>query len=204
MPLSEALMPTSAAGRFPLPRQHHPGDPPGMKPPFCNGRCVVKAFVERWSVRRVGASVRGRRGVAIIMGSVRTGRFNLRREVTRKARRRGGLRPDLVRRPGEGTSAQGRGVWCPVLKGCCCGLLGSVGLGRRQADGGVADGGVEGRLVDEHAMHDHGELAGQGDLGLAHADPPGERLDPVLWELRCHCMKPLVSEAKLACTPEIR
>src|SRR5215510_285840 len=45
---------------------------------------------------------------------------------------------------------------------------------------GRGGGRIEWCSVDQHAMHDHGELAGERDLGLVHADALGEPCSPAL------------------------
>src|SRR5579863_939864 len=70
-------------------------------------------------------------------------------------------RPDLIHRPGEGTSL--REGWCLTRPKTCFSLL------------GCCCSGVERCAVGKHAMQNHGELARQRDLCLAH---PGSLGDP--------------------------
>ena len=81
-----------------------------------------------------------------------------------------GWRPDLVHRPGEGTSLR-EGWSCPARKPVAP-ALGRCGgcLGRR----------TEGHVVLEHAKHDHGELARQRHLGFVHAGAPSDPHGPAL------------------------
>src|SRR5260370_31979700 len=86
--------------------------------------------------------------------------------------RQPGWRPDLIHRPGEGTSL--REGWCgdlpenqfPIYSSDCCGGC----LGDR----------IERYAVLEHAMHDYRELACQRDLRLAHAGSLGDPHCPAL------------------------
>src|SRR5206468_6236995 len=81
------------------------------------------------------------------------------------------LRPDLIHRPGEGTSL--REGWCPTRPK-------AVVLSLSDHCGASLGGWVEGGIVSEHAMHDHSELAGDRDLGFGHAGAPGDAHAPAL------------------------
>ena len=102
------------------------------------------------------------------MGCVRIGRPIYKCVV---ALPRPGLRSDLIHRSGEGTSLRKGLVSWPARKPVLSSLDGRY-------DRRGPDGRGEGFIVGEHAMHDHGELARERHLGLAHAAAPGDAHRP--------------------------
>ncbi len=79
------------------------------------------------------------------------------------------LRPDLIHRPGDGTSPQA--VVSFAARICVVSLL------CRRSCSPI---GHERRAVDQHPVQDNCELAGQCHFGLSHPAPRGQPCRPAL------------------------